>query len=656
MSDNEENLWQEIIADAVPMSNDYQHCIMQGDFDSSALFQFPEGAACSANGYDVSDHIICPLETADKYSGVAFVPRLNGKSVRFSPDRFPAGSFVLGASTAHAPTIIVRDLADGIVLASIGVPCIHVAFTDENVLKVAMDVAKKNGASIVVTHNVYFEGITKPQLFNLDRIGKLPHIQSIVLDEAVSVTPPPTAQDLYDILGIALSGEAQPVPAANLPAPLRKAKQSEVALKSLFTDWTFDLLIDEVPLIYGTRFIWDNMNRIQMELSALRHIVDKDLFKKWDESKSRRKVKGLEFEPGKETSSDMVNLFFGLPERPYQPPEKCKLIIAHINRLCGGRGGEFEWLMKWIAFPIQNLGAKMDSSVIMYGSEGPGKSILWELIVGAIYGEYEITIGQAQLEDQFTGWMSRKMFALCEEVVSRSERNQFKGKLKHLITGKSILVNEKNLPIHKESNHINFVFLSNSTVPLELDFGDRRYLVLHCGGVPPTDYFKELFVEIDGDGVDAFYHYLKSIDLSGFNEHTQPPLNKDKERLIEASMSSTDLFVAEWMRGDSGYPYTSCVKGDLFKAYRRWCTQRNEFIKRDRDLSDSVGKHHGKDDRKDINYPSKLSPKITKRLWISRDDLKLVNEAGYVDKIAANAVIFHNTLIKHIDDEKFNVD
>ncbi len=100
----------------------------------------------------------------------------------------------------------------------------------------------------------------------------------------------------------------------------------------------------------------------------------------------------------------------------------------------------------------------------------------------------------------------------------------YKGVLKHLVTGETLQINEKNMPVREERNHLNFVFLSNSTVPLALDEGDRRYLVLYVDRVPPPDYFSALVHEIDNGGIEAFYHYLMNLDLSGFTPHTKPPL------------------------------------------------------------------------------------------------------------------------------------
>lgn len=637
--------WKLILEDLIPFDTGFYCSLLPVEFDTTRLLRIPAGNPVSLDEFDVSDHIVCPLQlvTGEK-TGLAFVPPCTTKKVRFSPERYPTGSYVIGEyckGEQYQPPVIVRDLADGLFLHQAGISFVHVAFDESNLINIARKLTAVYGKTLVVTHYEYPEDKPKrPQLNNVDDLIKA-GLHVVQLDISVSITPPPSAQDLFDFAEI------------KLPTPHDK-KRSENKTTD-FAKWDHLSMINEISLLYGTDTVWDDRNRLQMRLSHLRHAVGKETFDLWNDSGARKIAKGLEFEPSGDVKPDYINMFYGLPERPFAKPEKCQRILEHIKRLCGSREIEFTWLLKWIAYPLQNLGAKMDSGVIMYGSEGPGKSILWEHVISAIYGEYAITIGQAQLEAPFNGWMSCKCFALCEEVVSRSERNQHKGQLKHMITGKTMQINDKNLPLREEKNHVNSVFLSNSTIPLELDTGDRRYLVLYCGDVPPQQYFADLFKEINSDGVDAFYHYLMSIDLTDFSEHTRPPLNEDKERLIEASMSSPVLFFTEWQRGDTDYPYTSCTKSDLFSAYKRWCVQRNEFPKRDRDVNAELGRYM-KEGRKDIKYPSITSARKTTRMWITNEDFKRCADQDFNDLLGKNCCNFYESITKQSDKSRFGDD
>ncbi|WP_210014601.1 bifunctional DNA primase/polymerase [Pseudomonas palmensis] len=377
-------------------------------------------------------------------------------------------------------------------------------------------------------------------------------------------------------------------------------------------------LLKDFVVVYGSDVAWDCTRARMIKLSAIREAVGRTTYKWWQESEHRRMAQDVVFDPTETCSPMMLNLFDGFhADRDARGQDGCKLILQHLGLLCNNRADEYRFLLKWIAYPLQHPGAKMATAVVMFGAEGPGKSLLWEKVVREIYGTYGTTIGQAQLESQFTGWQSRKLFALAEEVVSREEMRHYKGVLKHLVTGDTLQINEKNMPVREERNHLNFVFLSNSTVPLALDDGDRRYLVLYVDRVPPKEYFEALVAEIDSGGIAAFYEYLMSLDLTGFSPHTKPPLNEEKQGLIDGSLPAPRYFVRRWLAGETEFPVTAAVtQDDLWRAFCRWCDGANEFKRRQRDFTQEAVRDL-KQSRNDIRYPTQNDDFITKRIYVT---------------------------------------
>ncbi len=66
--------------------------------------------------------------------------------------------------------------------------------------------------------------------------------------------------------------------------------------------------------------------------------------------------------------------------------------------LCSGEQNALElanWVIRWLAYPIQNPGAKMRTALIFHGQQGTGKNLFFESIMG-IYGEYGRIVGQAR--------------------------------------------------------------------------------------------------------------------------------------------------------------------------------------------------------------------------------------------------------------------
>ncbi|KAF0804913.1 hypothetical protein A6D6_02677 [Alcanivorax xiamenensis] len=406
------------------------------------------------------------------------------------------------------------------------------------------------------------------------------------------------------------------------------------------TRWTKTALVEHCLLVYGSDMVWDARNQIYMRLSHLRHAVGRELFKAWEESPSRKIVYGLKFEPGQDLGPEWVNLWKGFAIEPNPKGETgCQRILEHFWRLCGHRQEMYDWLMRWIAYPLQRPGAKMDSSVVMFGPEGPGKSAVWENVVMPIYGDAATTIGQSQLESQFTGWQAGKCFALAEEVVSRAEKSHYKGQLKHLVTGKTVRINEKHAPERVESNHLNIVFLSNETVPLLLDQGDRRYMVLYADNVPDGAYFQALFSEINDEGPGCFFHYLLHLELGDFGTWTKPPLNEEKDTLVEMGMSTALFFHKQWMEGELGLPYGAAASSDLWAVFVRWCERNNEYKRRQRDLAADL-KRVMKAERRDVALPKPASQRKTVRLWVPPEVYKRRDMPDYVDLLGEQARAF----------------
>jgi putative DNA primase/helicase len=255
---------------------------------------------------------------------------------------------------------------------------------------------------------------------------------------------------------------------------------------------------ERFTLIYGTDTAYDHDKRKIIKVSNMRIAFGKDPVNFWLQGRDRRMVDqdNVVFDPtGKAQLPDYVNLFYGMQLQP-DASKECTKILALLFYLCNEEDAVFQWVLKWIAYPLQHPGAKMESAVVMHGEEGLGKNFFWD-VVSRIYRDYATVITQNELESQFNTWSSRKLFMVANEVVSRSELREHKGRLKNYITERELQINEKLLPLRTERNHMNFVFLSNETQPLALDRTDRRYLVIWTPPVAqPIEFYKAVGGEV----------------------------------------------------------------------------------------------------------------------------------------------------------------
>lgn len=395
--------------------------------------------------------------------------------------------------------------------------------------------------------------------------------------------------------------------AADTPSPSGADAQSKgKGGKAKKADKTTDYghvneLLKHFVLIYGTDTVWDERNRLIMKISNMAHAHGSDYVKIWKVNEGRRTVMPADvvFDPTESCGEHCVNLFGGFKMEPREGDvEPILELLRYLTSRAGNDADECDeimhWLLCWMAYPLQHLGAKLRSAVIMHGDEGAGKNFLFDRLV-EIYGEYGALVGQDELEDKFNDWRSRKLFVVGDEVSSRQELVHNKNRLKALITSPTVQINPKNLPRREEANHINICFLSNEIQPLALDNSDRRYLVVYTPRMRERQFYERLKAWRANGGVPAFYHYLLRYPLEGFNPDAPAPLTAAKLDLIDLNRKSPERFWLEWAGGELDLPYRSCSAAQAYKAYEkyaqrigdRWPVQRNLFTRMVTRISES---------------------------------------------------------------------
>ena len=336
-------------------------------------------------------------------------------------------------------------------------------------------------------------------------------------------------------------------------------------------------LLEGYALVYGSDVVYDLARMMPMRVNALRLSHGHDNVKMWLASPDRRMVERVVFDPAGQVGPECLNLFRGFAVEPQAGDVKPWLELLH--HLCSASASTPEgvvrvmaWVLRWLALPLQRPGAKMATAMVVHGPEGSGKNLLFE-VYASLYGEHAAVVGQDQLESQFNDWQSAKQFVIGDEVVSKQELRHFKGKLKALVTSSKVHINTKMLPLRAESNHCNFVFLSNELQPLALDDGDRRYLVLYTPPPREREFYGQAAQWAANGGAAALMHHLLALDLGDFNEHTPPPGTTAKAELVELGLSSPERFWREWSTGLLDLPIRPCTVEQAYRAFTRWCAR-----------------------------------------------------------------------------------
>lgn len=361
-------------------------------------------------------------------------------------------------------------------------------------------------------------------------------------------------------------------------APARVSSTSSGAGEKLRVVQKLDDLLGRFATVWGSNGgVFDRCEHSLVTDSDVRRIcIRGDLYKAWMEHPDREIVRQREvgFDPSETDPTVTCNLWAGWPTTP--EAGRCDRLLETLRHMCSGErnsGELYEWVLRWLAYPIQHPGAKMRSTIVVHGPQGTGKNMFFETVM-AIYGEYGRILDQSALQDKHNDCFSRKLFLIADEVIAQKERYDIKNMLKTLITGTRIRINPKHMAAYEEENHVNLVFLSNESMPVVLEKDDRRHCIIWTPPKLSAEFYQSVQKELNEGGMEALHDYLLHLDLGNFHEATPPPYTKAKDDLISLAIDSPDEFVNALYAGD--IEYLKPIPGPSqawYDIYKHWCVQ-----------------------------------------------------------------------------------
>lgn len=230
-------------------------------------------------------------------------------------------------------------------------------------------------------------------------------------------------------------------------------------------------------------------------------------------------------------------------------------IEALIMNLVGGDRAAFEYVLDWVAKPLQSLRNdkkpyKMGTAIVFQGEQGSGKGVFQRLIQ-TLYGESNcVELSQDMLDSRFNGELVDKLFVTANEVMSSTNRSmETTNKLKMWITDDKMPIEQKYLGAKQYPNYFNIIFTSNDYRPVIIEKTDRRFSVFHSKKWDETTARR--FVQNDlktksKKQVRAFYDHLLNRKVSvQFGEFYR---TQWRDNVIAESLPAEDRFAFDVKR------------------------------------------------------------------------------------------------------------
>ena len=161
-----------------------------------------------------------------------------------------------------------------------------------------------------------------------------------------------------------------------------------------------------------------------------------------------------------------------------------------------------------------------------------------------IYGSNSYKITETELHSDFNYWALDRQLIYADEI-SGGDKRATSDRLKELITGLEIGINQKHLAPVTIRNCFQFLFSSNHPNAFYLEPTDRRFFVAEVATVPKTFFGDVYYPWLDAGGAAYLYAYLLTLPMDGFNPHDAPPRTADKQAMIDLGRSDVERWIEE---------------------------------------------------------------------------------------------------------------
>ncbi len=246
----------------------------------------------------------------------------------------------------------------------------------------------------------------------------------------------------------------------------------------------------------------------------------------WLEHPERRQYQTVTFAPGEELGKDVRNLWGGFSVEPKKGD--CSLWLTHVREnICKGDQEKYDWLIKWMAWKVRNVGRKSYTAPVFKGTEGIGKNVCAD-VFAYLFGAHALQVTKKEhISGHFNAHLRACSILIANEAFFAGDRNH-EASLKGLITDDYFMIEGKGIDAVSAQNRISLIVISNSDWVVPAGPEARRFAVFDCGDAhkEDTDYFNAIYIQLEGgrsgnrSGYKALLHFLlNEVALTDFDPH-----------------------------------------------------------------------------------------------------------------------------------------
>jgi Family of unknown function (DUF5906) len=201
-----------------------------------------------------------------------------------------------------------------------------------------------------------------------------------------------------------------------------------------------------------------------------------------------------------------------------------RLIREHIEVVLADGNKEFaDYIVRWIAWAIQNPAAAAEVALVLIGAKGTGKGTLVRCLQ-RIFGAHAFQVTtREQVIGKFNGHLQDCVLFVADEAYWGGDKRCV-GSLQGMITEPTLPIERKGLDVIQVKNFLHVVMLAEPGWVIPAGRFERRYAALAVSSVRRGDraYFRELHQQIDEGGAEAMFYDLQRMDLGAWHPREIP--------------------------------------------------------------------------------------------------------------------------------------
>lgn len=244
----------------------------------------------------------------------------------------------------------------------------------------------------------------------------------------------------------------------------------------------------------------------------------------WLRHPQRRQFDRVVFKPNGEAPNE-YNLWRGWSVEPrFGATWELAAFYWHVyDVLCRGNLIHQQYLVRLLAYWVQNPAQPGHVAVAIRGQKGCGKGIFWREF-GALWGRHFFHISNPKhLVGDFNAHLRDAAFVFADEAFYAGDKKH-ESILKTIVTEPWLMIEGKGIDAEQYANRIKLGLASNAEWVVPATDDERRYFMLNASSrrIGDRAYFKALSDFMGNGGRAALLHDLLSLDLSDFDPRDVP--------------------------------------------------------------------------------------------------------------------------------------